>query len=185
MNTDMNAGKRRAPYLVLILTTLSISGCAPLNRQILSQSKNDRPPAVNSETQSRAARGKSRIWFVKENGANMEPAAVDRAVNAREPIRDAVNQLLQGPTKEEAEAGLKSEVPVGTVLIGIERKGDAVDLNLSKRFAAGGIDSIQLRLDQLTNTVKEAAGPTKVFLNVEGQRLLTAGDGLEVKQPLN
>lgn len=106
-------------------------------------------------------------------------------MNDREPIKDAVSQLLQGPTKEEADSGLKSEVPAGTVLIGVEKKGNSVELNLSKRFASGGVDSIQTRLDQLTATVKDAAGPTKVYLDVEGQRLLTAGEGLEVKQPLN
>jgi spore germination protein GerM len=173
------------PHLVL-MSTLFLASCAPLNREVLHETKNDRPPAAEALVAPvETARSKGRVWFVREKNGNLEPAAVDRKVNEREPIRDSVSQLLLGPTKEEAESGLKSEVPVGTVLIGVDKKGDSVELNLSKRFASGGVDSIQARLDQLTKTVQEAAGPTKVYLDVEGQRLLTAGEGLEVKQPLN
>jgi hypothetical protein len=185
MNNQPNSINRMVPYLVLI-SAASLAGCAPLNREVLHESKIDRPrDAAALVAPVESARSKGRIWFVREKNGNLQPAAVDRKVNEHEPIRDSVSQLLQGPTEEEAASGLKSEVPVGTVLIGVNKKGDSVELNLSKRFASGGVDSIQARLDQLTKTVQEAAGPTKVYLDVEGQRLLTAGEGLEVKQPLN
>jgi spore germination protein GerM len=173
-----------APYLVL-MTTAFLAGCAPLNREVLHETKNDRPAAAPTSVGPTATARTERIWFVREKNGNLESAAVDRKVNEHEPVRDSVTQLLQGPTKEEAESGFKSEVPVGTVLIGVDKKGDSIELNLSKRFASGGVDSIEARLDQLSKTVKDAAGPTKVYLDVEGQRLLTAGEGLEVKQPLN
>ena len=45
---------------------------------------------------------------------------------------------------------------------------------------------METRLEQLSRTVADAAGQSKVFLSVEGQRLSTyAGEGLEVKQPIN
>jgi spore germination protein GerM len=128
---------------------------------------------------------KIRIWFARESKGSVQPYAVERDIDKKEPLRSAVNQLLQGPTEAESKTGIKSEVPVGTVLISLKKKDDVVELNLSRRFGAGGVDSIETRLQQLELTIKEAAGHDKVFLDVEGKRLTSAGDGLEVKQPLN
>ncbi|MDR3617564.1 MAG: GerMN domain-containing protein [Candidatus Obscuribacterales bacterium] len=132
-----------------------------------------------------AKEGKMRIWFARESKGSVQPYAVEREIDKKEPLRSAVNQLLQGPTEAESKTGIKSEVPVGTVLISLKKKDNVVELNLSRRFGAGGVDSIETRLQQLQLTIKEAAGHDKVFLDVEGKRLTSAGDGLEVKQPLN
>lgn len=129
--------------------------------------------------------GKMRIWFARESKGSVQPYAVERDIDRKEPLRSAVNLLLQGPTEAESKNGIKSEVPVGTVLISLKKKDDVVEVNLSRRFGAGGVDSIETRLQQLELTIKEAAGHDKVFLDVEGKRLTSAGDGLEVKQPLN
>ena len=72
------------------------------------------------------------------------------------------------------------------MILGVEKKGSTItELNLSQRFASGGTASVEARLGQLEKTIQSVAGKTKVFLDVEGHRLLTAGDGMEVKQPIN
>ena len=101
-------------------------------------------------------------------------------------MRECISELLYGPTQQEAQAGLGSEIPRGTVLIGVTKDDGRIELNLSRRFATGGEDSIATRLEQLRRTVAGAAGNRKVFLDVEGKRLTEAGgEGLEVKQPIN
>lgn len=125
------------------------------------------------------------IWFARESKGAVQPYSVERTLDKKEPLRSAVSQLLEGPTDGERKLGIKSEVPVGTVLISLKKKDDVVELNLSRRFGAGGVDSIETRLQQLELTIKEVAGHDKVFLDIEGKRMTSAGDGLEVKQPLN
>jgi spore germination protein GerM len=173
-----------APSIVLaLLASFSFSGCALQNRQVLDENSTNK---LTRESKVIAPdKVSSRIWFLKEQNGNLVSVPVERNIDERDPIKNSVVQLLAGPTKEEARAGLKSEVPVGTVLIDVTSEGNLVEINLSKRFAGGGLDSIEARLDQLEHTIKDSAGDKKVYLNVEGKRLLTAGEGLEVKQPLN
>jgi spore germination protein GerM len=40
-------------------------------------------------------------------------------------------------------------------------------------------------MEQLKRTVASVAGDKKVYLNVEGKRLVAAAEGLEVQQPIN
>ena len=126
-----------------------------------------------------------KIWFLREQGGELRPAPVERTLRSRDPIKEATDQLLRGPSVREQSEGIKSEIPLGTMILGVESKGPITELNLSQKFASGGTSSIEARLSQLENTIKDVAGKSKVFLDVEGHRLLTAGDGMEVKQPIN
>lgn len=127
------------------------------------------------------------VWFVKEKGEELELVEVPRAKTGNDPVEAAVSELLMGPDEEESNKGISSEIPRGTILLGIEKDGEKIELNLSKRFTAGGgPTSIQTRLDQLSKTVSRVAGDSKVYLSVEGERLsANQFDGLEIKQPIN
>lgn len=127
------------------------------------------------------------VWFVKEKGEELELVEVPRPKTGNDPVEAAVSELLMGPDEEESSKGISSEIPRGTILLGIEKDGEKIELNLSKRFTAGGgPTSIQTRLDQLSKTVSRVAGDSKVYLSVEGERLsANQFDGLEIKQPIN
>jgi spore germination protein GerM len=142
---------------------------------------------TTSDAQNSTDRGSDnvKIWFVREQGGELHPAAVERTLSTHDPVKEVTDQLLRGPTQAEADAGLKSEIPLGTVILGVEKKGPITEINLSQKFASGGTSSVEARLSQLERTIKDVAGKSKVFLDVEGHRLLTAGDGMEVKQPIN
>lgn len=128
-----------------------------------------------------------KIWFVKPGEDSLELIAVNRQQFAAQPLEEAVSELLRGPTDEEMAAGISSEIPRGTILLGIDGQDGELELNLSRRFASGGgTSSVTARLEQLSRTVAGVAGDKKVYLAVEGKRMLTTpGEGLEVKQPLN
>jgi spore germination protein GerM len=187
-----------------LLYTIAIAGFSVLlgscsERTVLHGETNDRarlagslasglhPGDTTSDAHNPANAGSDnvKIWFVREQGGELQPAAVERTLSTQDPVKEATDQLLRGPTQAEADAGLKSEIPLGTVILGVEKKGPITELNLSQRFASGGTSSVEARLSQLERTLRDVAGKSKVFLDVEGHRLLTAGDGMEVKQPIN
>ncbi len=130
-----------------------------------------------------------RVWFVQPAGSKLNLVAVDRThFRGCDRLEEAVSELLAGPSSKERDSeNLGSEIPAGTILLGVNRGERNVELDLSARFASGGgSTSMSMRLEQLTRTVAEAAGSDKVYLLVEGKRLeATSGEGLEVKQPLN
>jgi spore germination protein GerM len=139
------------------------------------------PRAKEAETKNAV-----KVWFLKEKGGRLRLVSVTRNVAGGDTVRGCISELLYGPTRQEAKSGLASEIPRGTVLIGVTQHDGELVLNLSRRFAAGGDDSIATRLQQLRRTVTGAAGDRKVFLDVEGKRLTEAGgEGLEVRQPIN
>lgn len=143
---------------------------------------------ANSNAMMDDSKHQVRVWFVKMD-PNGQPTLipVSRATSSTDKLEDAVSELLKGPEPEEEKTGLASEIPRGTILLDLKHVGDNVELNLSRRFSSGGgSDSIETRLEQLRRTVTDAAGTHKVYLNVEGERLLTAaGEGIEVRQPIN
>lgn len=190
----------KTPLLCIIAVAVGsvlLSSCA--ERTVLHGESNERSGHTGSiassfqsgdttrDAQSGSFRANDniKIWFVREQGGELQPTAVERTLSTQDPIKEATDQLLKGPTQREADAGLKSEIPLGTVILGVENKGPITELNLSQRFASGGTSSVEARLSQLERTIRDVAGKSKVFLDVEGHRLLTAGDGMEVKQPIN
>jgi spore germination protein GerM len=127
------------------------------------------------------------VWFCKADGDDLNYVAANRPPSGEDKLAYSVKELLAGPNAEEQQIGITTEIPRGTILLGVKDLGAGqVDLNLSKRFGSGGgSDSFETRIDQLTKTVAAAAGGRKVFLSVEGERLTTTGEGLEIKQPIN
>lgn len=128
----------------------------------------------------------SNVWFVKSKNGKINLVAVKRAALGKSQLETAVHELLDGPNSSESADGLGSEIPRGTLLLGVAERNDEVELNLSQRFATeGGIDSFQTRLEQLSRTVSSACRKP-VYLDVEGKRLnMTQGEGIEVHQPIN
>lgn len=155
--------------------------CSCVERTILSENT----PAPSGSARPKKAR--CAIWFVKVNNQGNELVSVERIAPESHEMEYVVQELLSGPKQEESVNGLGSEIPLGTILLGIKEESADIELNLSKRFAAsGGATSFQTRLDQLIRTVSPVADGKNVYLDIEGQRLTTTqGDGLEVKQPIN
>lgn len=127
------------------------------------------------------------VWFVKNKLEKLAVVPVTRRVLSGDRLQQAVADLLDGPNQAEEKAGLGSEIPRGTILLGVSRTGNKVDLNLSRRFAmSGGTTSFETRLEQLKRTVVQSCGQADVYLSVEGKRLnVEEGEGIEIHQPIN
>lgn len=127
------------------------------------------------------------VWFVRTGDGEPKLAAVPRKLDYDRKIENVLKELLDGPRDEELKEGFGSEIPRGTVLLGVRHLDDRVEVDLSRRFATGGgISSIETRLEQLSHTLKDTEPRKDVYLNVEGRRLaVIGGEGIEVKQPIN
>jgi spore germination protein GerM len=127
------------------------------------------------------------VWFVKQTGENLEVVPVSKSKLKSDNMTSAVEALLEGPDDQDRASGIGTEIPGGTILLGIKNEGDSVELNLSKRFASGGgPTSMETRLEQLAKTVKGVDSSKQLFVNVEGEPLTaTSADGLEISQPID
>ncbi len=126
------------------------------------------------------------VWFVKMTNGEPRLVSVKRNFDTKR-VETSVRALLTGPSDQEMKSGYGSEIPRGTILLAVRRSEDEVEVDLSRRFSAGGgITSLEARLEQLSRTLKDADPDHNVFLSVEGKRLaLIGGEGIEVKQPIN
>lgn len=167
-----------------VLAVLTLSSCQ--GRMILTDGVKE--PVRNSfKKKGTSAVASADIWFVRTDNGEPRLIAVKRKFDSGRKVEAAVKELLSGPLDEELKGGYGSEIPRGTILLGVRNDGDAVEVDLSRRFAiGGGITSLETRLEQLSRTLKAAESSKDVYLSVEGQRLaVLGGEGIEVKQPIN
>jgi spore germination protein GerM len=94
----------------------------------------------------------------------------------------ALEELLAGPTLEQGKAGLYSEIPKGTHLLGYSIQQNVVTVNLSKEFNQGaGATSAIERVEELKKTVRSVNPNYRLKIAVEGKPLtIVTSDGLEV-----
>lgn len=130
---------------------------------------------------------KTAITFIKPTAQRSEQIKVNRLLkqattDKKQVLLSSLQYLLNGPTPEEAEQGLFSEIPKETTLLGFEILADAININFSEEFASGGgAYSLQSRWKQVTTTVHGVYPDKKVKLLIEGQPDETLGaEGLTV-----
>ncbi len=161
-----------------------LTGCA--ERKILTGSGLPSPKHAEKTVQAELVGNSAEIWFVKPASENLELVKVSRKLLGKDKLEAALTELLHGPTGEEESQGLATEIPKGTILLGVRPLDDDYEIDLSRRFAAsGGGASMETRMEQLKRTVASVVGEHKVYLNVEGKRLVASSDGLEIQQPIN
>lgn len=114
-----------------------------------------------------------------DSGANATVYLVDNKEHLRAATRmldspvlivNVLDSLLQGATDEEAEEGLRSEVPAGTKVNGIDRLDeDVIAVDLSEEFADTTADGELLAQAQIVYTVSQLANVRGVLFLVDGR----------------
>lgn len=171
------------PVVASLASLILVSCTNDRNLSLENQSQVQVIPPAQNQVDTNAVQ----VWLVKPQAGELTLVPVQRKQYMDNKLECAIKELLDGPNAEEASTGLASEIPRGTILLGINKIGSDFELNLSKRFnSGGGTNSMEARIDQISRTVRDSGMKAKVFLNVEGERLtLAGGEGIEVKQPLN
>jgi len=96
--------------------------------------------------------------------------AVERMLEGPALIKGALDSLLEGTTDTEADAGLRSEVPGGTTVNGIDRlDDDVIAIDLSEEFADTTADGELLAQAQIVFTVSALPSVRGVLFLVDGR----------------
>ncbi len=100
-------------------------------------------------------------------------------------VRAAIEALAAGPTPDEAQRGLASEVPPATEVRSVRLDQGVMTIDLSAAFETGGGTASMLgRLHQVHFTAARPNAVEAVRLLVEGTQLVAlGGEGIIVEQP--
>lgn len=142
------------------------------------------------EAQEPAEKVYVNVFFIGQNENHEE---VYRAVKRKydedvdgSKLKYAINCLVNGPTMQERNKGVYSEIPASTNVLYVKELPDKAIVNLSSHFAAGGgTDSLYKRLYQIIKTAK-LNSEVPVYLYIEGERAdVIGGEGIMITQPLS
>lgn len=99
--------------------------------------------------------------------------------------RAALEQLLQGPTAAEQDAGLQSEIPPGTELLGLSIEGGIATVDLSGAYASGGGSlTMFTRLAQVVYTLTQFPTVDAVAFELDGKPVETfSSEGIVLDHP--
>jgi spore germination protein GerM len=125
-----------------------------------------------------------KIYLIRfnEKTERISLAPVMRRVNSDFPLRDALYELIKGPTESERGRGLLSAVPKNLRIRNIETKNRMVVIDFNDAIEKGANGSILLnRIDQIvfTATQFELIDSIKIKINGKGKEFL-GSDGLSI-----
>ena len=100
--------------------------------------------------------------------------------------RAAIEELLGGPERDEAAAGIDTAVPETTLLLGVSIAEGVATVDLTRDFeSGGGTTSMFARLAQLVYTVTQFPTVDAVELLLDGQPVeVFSGEGIVIDDPL-
>jgi spore germination protein GerM len=125
-------------------------------------------PSTPSVQPDEPETGQVATVYLVDNRERLRP--VQRTLPGPALIKGVVDSLLQGATDEEADEGLRSEVPAGTTVNGIDRLDrDVIAVDLSEEFADTTADGELLAQAQIVYTVSQLANVRGVLFLVDGR----------------
>lgn len=161
-------------FLLLLLFSLSLTSCFKQNetKEVL-----DKPDPNNVL-----------VYFIKvdKDDYSLKSLKYGFDLNGSK-LKQALDDLLRGPSDEERKIGFGTEIPVGTKLLSLVETKEKITINLSEQFiSGGGSASMQLRYKQLFKTIALNAPDKPVYVLVEGKDLkILGGEGLVTDSPIS
>ena len=166
--------------LVLALTALAVTGCAPAAPTAPSSPTAPQTPGATSTpattppqssvspTATAPTTKPVAITVYFEYREKMQSVSRTAPSGTRGVLLAAIKALLAGPTKKERAAGLGSEIPSGARLRGVSIADHVATIDLTSRFDSGsGALSMTNRLAQVVFTATQfpSVGAVKLSLN--------------------
>jgi len=120
------------------------------------------------------------VWFAR-NGKLFSTA---RSIPATPGVgQAALDRMLAGPSAAESAAGLRSQIPAGTSLLGLNISSGTATVDLSSSFGSSASSSaMALRIAQTVYTLTQFPQVTGVRFKLGGQGVTTIG-GVPVQSP--
>ena len=123
------------------------------------------------------------VYFFREQ--YVEP--LRRSVPATKAVATAaMEQLVAGPTAEEAAAGFDTAIPEKTLFLGVSIKGSEAIVDLSKEYESGGGSmSMFARLAQVVYTLTQFPTVDSVSFKLDGEPIdVFSGEGFVLDHPV-
>jgi spore germination protein GerM len=158
-----------APVLVLLAAGCGVQGdgaprsLAPnvVPEELVAPSTST-PPAAEPNG------GTEATVYLVDNRDLLRP--VERTLPSPVLVTGVLGSLLDGATDEEADEGLRSEIPSGTTVNGIDRLDrDVIAIDLSEEFAETTADGELLAQAQIVYTVSQLPNVEGVLFLVDGR----------------
>jgi Sporulation and spore germination/Immunoglobulin-like domain of bacterial spore germination len=163
--------------LPIVLAALVAAGCGSSSESsstVAGSTTTESTGTTGTETTPPGREVQLRVYFLRDGLV----APVARVVPATQAVaRAAVEQLIAGPTAEDQDLGLSSDVPPDTEVRGITIAGGQATVDLSHSFAEGAEASLSSRLAQVVYTLTQFPTVQTVAFEVDGKPLTTATDG--------
>jgi hypothetical protein len=121
-------------------------------------------------------------------GANRKLVAESRVVSIPAPLKLVITSLLEGPTKKEEEAGIKTAIPdsVRVISATVSKTPALATVNFNQAFGEILGTSTELAVAQVVVTVvAQTSLDTGVILQIEGQTIsVPVANGTQVPEPV-
>ena len=119
-------------------------------------------------------------WFTRQGRLFV----TERTVPATAGVgRAAVDRLLAGPSAAEYAAGVRSQIPAGTRLLGLRITGGSATADFTSSFgSAADPSTMPLRIAQVVYTLAQFPSVTGVRFEINGQGVTVIG-GVPVQDP--
>jgi Sporulation and spore germination/Immunoglobulin-like domain of bacterial spore germination len=109
------------------------------------------------------------VWFTDAEGLFL---TYQTGANLPRVGTTSLEALLSGPDSFEEDYGLRSEIPDGTQLLGLEIEDGVAHVDLSSEFeSGGGIASMQARLAQVVYTLTQFPTVKGVLFSLDGVQI--------------
>jgi hypothetical protein len=150
-----------------------------------AQSPGSPRPAATATAAEAATQGPARqiglqVWFTRQG----KLFASERSVPATTSVgRTALERLLTGPSAAERAAGLRSQIPAGTTLLGLRISSGTATVDLSSSFESAATPSaMPQRIAQVVYTLTQFPAVTGLRFEIDGRGVTVIG-GVPVQSP--
>jgi germination protein M len=147
-----------------------------------SATRSPAPRTTSSATPTSNQTVTVETWF-----AYGDKLSVTKRVERFEPgvARLAMTALLAGPSDAERAAGLRTAIPAGTQLRGVNLANGVLTVDLSSQYGSGGGSlSVTMRLAQVVYTATQFSTVKSVNFEMEGQPITVfTGEGVVLDHP--
>ena len=139
-------------------------------------------PTTATDPEPAPAQSRVAVYFIR--GEKLGVGA--RQAEGQAVARAALEALLAGPSDEERDAGMTTEIPDGTELLDLAVADGTATVDLSGAFDdGGGSASMQARVAQVVATLTQFPSIERVAFRLDGEPVTAiGGEGVAVDPPL-
>ena len=192
---------KRLPIMMIVGVSLLAVGCGtpssgslgPAPTTTAGASSPASPPASGTASAAASPSGQRptatptpareigvQAWFSRNGKLFVTQRTVPATVGVG---RAALDRVLTGPSAAENAAGLRSQIPAGTTLLGLRTSAGIATANLSSSFESGASPSVMpLRIAQVVYTLTQFPTVTGVRFAINGEAKTVVG-GVPVQSP--